>query len=125
MIAGVGIDLIQCRRVERELTSGPWQGGEGIFTMQEVTHCERGKRPAQRYAACFAAKEAALKALGAEAADLSLFREVEVLYAANARPSIALHSRLRWRAQSLGVKYIWLSIASGKRHAGALVVAEC
>ena len=124
MIVGIGVDLIRCSRIERELSNGPWQAAEGVFTTQELRNCGEGKRKAARMAACFTAKEAALKALGAEVEDLGMFREVEVLYGPSREPCIALHGRARSRARRLGVTHIWVSTASAKKHAGALVVLE-
>jgi len=124
MIVGIGIDLIECSRVERELGGTQWDAGESVFTAEELRRCGGGKRGAARLSACFAAKEAALKALGAEVEDLGLFREVELLFGPTGSPQIVLHSRMRAKAESLGVKHIWVSIASAKKHAGASVVME-
>lgn len=124
MIVGIGVDLIDVRRVERELSEGPWQSTESIFTAAEIRSCGMGKRGAARLSACFAAKEAALKALGTEVIDLGLFREVEVVYEPGGEPAITLHSRARSLAQGLAVKHVWISIASAKEHVGACVVME-
>jgi phosphopantetheinyl transferase (holo-ACP synthase) len=58
MIVGVGFDLIEHCRVERELAQGPWLTANGVFTEEEIGNCERARRPGAQYAACFAAKEA-------------------------------------------------------------------
>lgn len=124
MIVGIGVDLVECSRVERELRQRPWTAGEGIFTADEVRQCREGEASAARLSACFAAKEAALKALSAEVEDLAIFREVEVLFEPTGNPRVVLHSRMRAKAERLGVRHIWVSIASAKKHAGASVVME-
>ena len=124
MIVGIGVDWIEHVRVEQELAHGAWKPREGVFTESEIERCECGVRPGARYAACFAAKEATLKALGIEVADLGLLREVEVLMGRTAEHAIELHARTKHEAQRLGVKRIWLSIASTTKHAGAVVVME-
>jgi holo-[acyl-carrier protein] synthase len=124
MIVGIGVDLLDCRRLEREMSGRPWQSTEGIFTEAEIRSCGNGKRGAARFAACFVAKEAALKALGSEVSDLELLREVEITYKPGGEPAITLHSRAQSLAQGLDVKHIWISIASAKEHAGAFVVME-
>lgn len=60
---GVGIDIVDARRIERSLRrrSG---FAEQVFTDQERQFCEAQRRPGRHYAACFAAKEAFLKAVG-------------------------------------------------------------
>ena len=78
MILGIGTDLIEHVRVQRELAKSPWADNHGIFTAQEIARCRGSSRLVARYAACFAAKEATLKALGVGVSDLAMFREVEI-----------------------------------------------
>jgi holo-[acyl-carrier protein] synthase len=123
VIVGLGIDLIENRRVEQELARGEWVREDGIFSREEIRYCSMGKKPALRYAACFAAKEAALKALGAGVGDLAIFREVEVK-AGGSGHGIVVHHRLQSDARRLGVRRINLSIAATKRQTGAMVILE-
>ena len=122
MIVGLGIDLVTNSRVERELARDEWLQGDGIFTSQEISRCSRNRRPALCYAACFAAKEATLKALGVEVADLGMMREVEVEL--GDRCAIVLHDRMKSESEQLGVRHIRLSIAPSKRQTGAMVILE-
>jgi len=122
MIVGFGIDLVATSRVERELAQGEWRLGDGIFTSREISRCSRNRRPAPCYAACFAAKEATLKALGGEVADLGMMREVEVEL--GERCAIVLHDRMKSESEQLGVRHIRLSIAPSKRQTGAMVILE-
>ncbi len=121
MIVGIGIDLLENRRVEAELARGAWPQAQGVFTPDEVRYCSAFRRPALRYAACFAAKEAAIKALGMEVADLALFREVEVKLDTNI---VALRQRLKNRSEELGVRSIRLSTTVGRDLTGAMVILE-
>jgi phosphopantetheinyl transferase (holo-ACP synthase) len=57
VILGLGIDLLENSRVERELARGDWLLGDGIFTREEIRHCSGSREAALGYAACFAAKE--------------------------------------------------------------------
>ena len=66
-IVGTGIDVIEVDRIERALTRD--RTGDRfrarVFTPREIAYCEaRGKPRYQSYAARFAAKEAAMKAMG-------------------------------------------------------------
>ncbi len=121
MIIGIGIDLLENGRVERELGRGEWRQGDGIFTAEEIRSCSSAGRPAHRFAACFAAKEATLKALGVPVTDLTNFREVEVGFE---NSSIALHGRLKQQSEQLGVRHIRLSTTVRRDLTGAMVILE-
>lgn len=124
VIVGLGIDLIENCRVERELAQGNWAREDGVFSNEEITCCSSSRRPSLRYALCFAAKEAALKALGTEVNDLAVFREVEVKCCGGREYGLALHARLQSKATRLGVRRINLAIAMTKRQTGAMVILE-
>jgi holo-[acyl-carrier protein] synthase len=61
MVIGIGIDLVEVRRV-KALLKKPNLGR--IFTAQEIKYCRSKPNPAESFAARFAAKEAFLKAIG-------------------------------------------------------------
>ena len=124
MIVGLGIDLMESSSVVREIARGGWLSEEGVFTATEIAYCNAGKRPEQTYAACFSAKEATLKALGADVADLGIFREVEVKLDRKNQHQIVLRNRLLAIAQHLGVQHINLSIAGTRKRLGAMVILE-
>ena len=124
MIVGLGIDVIENRRVEQELARGEWAQEDGIFSGEEIRHCNTDKNSARRYAACFAAKEAALKALGTAVGDLAILREVEVKFGTGGEYGVVLHDRLQAEAGRLGVRHINLSIAATKTQTGAMVILE-
>jgi len=124
VIVGLGIDLVETSRIARELRRQPWQAANGVFTAAEVGYCSAGRQPERRYAACFAAKEATLKALGTEVSDLGIFREVEVRFACGVERTIVLRNRLKAIAKELGARHINLSIAAARKVVGALVILE-
>lgn len=62
-IPGIGIDLIEVERIERALERRP-RLAERLFTVGELEFSRTRARPGRHLAARFAAKEAALKALG-------------------------------------------------------------
>ena len=65
MILGVGVDLVDVRRMERALNCR-WgkRFVAKVFSEEEIAACRNAPQPAQGYAARFAAKEALAKALG-------------------------------------------------------------
>ena len=124
MILGLGIDLLETSRVEQELSRGEWLLADGIFTPEEITCCRAAGKPALRFAACFAAKEATCKALGIQVSDLAWFREVEVAPRNNGGCQVVLHGRLEAAAGTLGVRSIKLSVAHHTGQTSAIVILE-
>ncbi len=124
MIVGIGIDLLENRRFEQELARSEWLPADGIFTPEEIAYCTSARQSARCYAACFAAKEATLKALGLRLSDLGMFREVEVGQGTNGQYQVSLHGRPNQESEQLGVSHIRLAISSGRIHTGAIVILE-
>ena len=124
VILGIGTDLIEHVRVQRELEQSSWADNDGIFSAQEIARCRPSKRPAARYAACFAVKEATLKALGLEVGDLGMFREVELKEGGKGEHGVLLHGRVKAKSELLGVRRVSVSIAAARKLTGAMVVLE-
>ena len=124
MIVGLGVDLLENSRIAQELARGDWRQENGVFTSEEIKRCSTGKNPALRYAACFAAKEATLKALGIGVSDLAMFREVEIALDENGEYAVVLHNRLKSESEQLGVRHIRVSVAAAAKQTGAMVILE-
>jgi holo-[acyl-carrier protein] synthase len=95
VVAGIGVDACDLARMRRAL-EGP--GGPRfvarVFTPQERAYCDgRGRARIESYAARFAAKEAAMKALATGWGRGVGFRDVEVVRGADAPPRIVLHGQ--------------------------------
>jgi holo-[acyl-carrier protein] synthase len=124
VIVGLGIDLLENSRVERELARGDWLLDDGIFTREEIRHCGSGRKPPLRYASCFAAKEATLKAMNARISDLTVFREVEVQAGSDREYRVVLHGSAKAQSERLGARQVRLSVARSAQHTAAMVVLE-
>ncbi len=124
MIVGIGIDLVANSVVQQELERGAWEAADGIFTSREVSRCGSDRRPALCYAACFAAKEATLKALGISTPDLGIMREIEIERQTNGAYRVGLHERTKREAKHLGARRVKLSVARSNTQTGAMVIFE-
>lgn len=124
-VIGVGIDAVAIDRMRRatSLDGNGLRFRARVFTDGERRSCEQRKDPSECFAARFAAKEAVMKALGAEGIAFS-FREIEVVRDASGAPRIVLHGRVADRARSLGVGSIHLSLTHAAPLALASVVVE-
>ena len=114
-----GIDLIEIERVERALARHPSLAAR-IFTPGERAFAESRARPGRHLAARFAAKEAALKALGLGGLRL---HEVEVEGGGNTSPSLRLHGSAATVAHERGAQ-LDVSLTHTRELAAAVVVAR-
>ena len=124
MVLGTGIDVMAVKEMQRELAHGAWTAADGIFCASELRYCNAARAPARRLAACFVAKEAALKALGVRIADLEMFREIEVIETAQGSVKLSLHGRAQRQLSALGVKQVLAALHSDRYLAAAMVVLE-
>ena len=120
MIVGLGLDIAEIDRIEQALTRHGAPILERLFTPAEVSYCESHKNRSERYAARFAAKEAAMKALGTGWGRGVRWRDIEVVREPSGRPTLRLEGAAREVAARLGVKRISVSIS----HSGNLAVAQ-
>jgi holo-[acyl-carrier protein] synthase len=95
-----------------------------IYTSAERTYCESKVNRMERFAGRFAAKEAAMKAIGTGWRRGVTWRDFEVVRAASGQPVILFHGAARQIADELGVKRALVSITHIKSMAMAQVVLE-
>lgn len=125
MIVGLGTDVIEIARIRRSLERFGRRFTERIFTAGEITYCEsRGVGRAESYAARFAAKEAAAKALGTGIARGVTWLEIEITRLPGRPPQIAFSGRAAERAATLGVVNSSLSLTHARDFALAVVALE-
>ena len=110
MAAGIGVDMLEISRMERVLERRP-NFARRVFTEAERAYCDRSARPAEHYAARFAAREAVLKALGTGFSQGIGLRDVSVARDEAGRPRAVLAGRAAEIARELGVREIALSIS--------------
>ncbi len=123
MILGIGIDLIEVARIERQLAADGAGFRDAVFTPVEIAYCERKHFPAQHYAARFAAKEAVFKALAVTAADGVAWREAAVA-GEGGPPRLELTGRLARLAAARGVRRAHLTLSHTRELAVASVILE-
>ncbi len=121
MIIGIGIDIIEIRRIERALSP---RFIERVFTPREIAYCEPARR-VEKYAARFAAKEAARKALGAATPVTALsWHDVEVISSPEGAPQLVFHGRAAELVQKLKVTRAHVSLSHSVENAIAQVMLE-
>jgi holo-[acyl-carrier protein] synthase len=126
-VVGVGVDLVDVQRFRRVLARRPGLA-ERVFTAAERAEASRRLDPAEPLAARFAAKEAAMKALGSGLGAFAL-RDVEVVSgpgpgARRGAPTLRLSAGAARTARASGVARWHVSLSHTAEMAVAMVVAE-
>ncbi len=124
MIVGTGVDIVEVDRIRRAVERHGDRFTRRIFTDAEVGYCRRCVDPAQRFATRFAAKEAALKALGTGWREGVRFVEVEVSNDPLGAPTVTLSGRTLDLGRRLGVERIHVSLTHHRDFAIAHVIME-
>ena len=124
MIISIGIDIIEVRRVRETIERTP-RFAERVFTDAERAYCEsRGAVAAQHYAARFAAKEAALKALQTGWRGGISWQDVEIASRETGAPFLILHGPVQELFEKSGATAAHLSMSHTSEHAIAEVILE-
>lgn len=124
MIVGMGVDIAEIDRVEAAIGRFGRAFLERVFTPEEIRYCERHKMKFERYAARFAAKEAAMKALGTGWRRGVRWRDIEVRNAASGKPGIYFAGVAGEFAAKLATQHAHLSITHSGNLAFAQVILE-
>ena len=124
MIVGSGIDIAEVPRIRRVIERFGDRFIERIFTEGEIRYCDSKANRVERYAARFAAKEAAMKALGTGWNHGVRWRDCEVVRMPGGRPTMTFHGRAGEFAARLGMKNAALSLSHTAEQAIAQVILE-
>jgi holo-[acyl-carrier protein] synthase len=124
MIVGSGIDVVEIERIQAAMDRFGQRFLKRVFLDGEAAYCRRKRNSAESFAARFAAKEAAAKALGTGMSQGVNWLEIEVVREPSGRPTIRFHGRAAQRAERMGVVGSSLSLAHSTGLAVASVVLE-
>jgi holo-[acyl-carrier protein] synthase len=124
MIIGIGIDIAEVPRIRQSIERFGDRFLQRIYTAGEIRYCDSKANRVERYAARFAAKEAAMKALGTGWNHGVRWRDCEVARLPGGRPTIAFHGKAGEIAARLGVKHAALSLAHTAEQAIAQIILE-
>lgn len=124
MIVGLGIDQVEVERIRSLLERWPGRAAERLFTEVERRACRGRARPAECFAARFAAKEACLKALGTGWRGSLSWTQMEMDADAAGRPVLNLSGTAAERAEEIGARAVHVSCTHDAGVAAAVVVLE-
>ena len=119
---GIGIDVVEIERFRTSLLRTPSMR-ERLFTVSELDYVSTKADPVPSLAARFAAREAAMKAMGLGLGAFE-FHDVSVERVASGAPSLVVVGRAAELAGERGVTRWHLSVSHSELVAVAYVIAE-
>jgi len=93
MIIGIGVDLVDMRRIQHLLDNFGERFTQKIFTKEERHYASASPHPLHAYANRFAAKEAAAKALGTGMQGGVGWQDIEILRSSAGAPQLYFHNK--------------------------------
>jgi holo-[acyl-carrier protein] synthase len=124
MIVGLGVDITEVDRMQAAIARRGRAFLERLFTPAEIAYCQKHRHSAERFAGRFAAKEAAMKALGTGWARGVRWIDIEVVREPSGKPTLKLAGAAKAIAAGLGVKHIAVTITHDGNTALAQVIFE-
>ncbi len=124
MIFGIGIDIVDVKRIEAGLEKLGNRFLKRIFTEYEIQRKKSSASYHLELAARFAAKEAFAKAIKTGMTKGVKWKEIEIRSEKSGAPYIVLYGKTKELYESLAIKTIHTSLSHIQTHACAIVILE-
>lgn len=124
MILGTGVDICEVPRIAQSIARFGDRFLQRVFTPEEIRYCQSKKNSTERFAARFAAKEAAMKALGTGQRQGVIWKDIEVAHALGGKPILRLSGAAAEIGKKMGVNRTSLSLTHTESTAIAMVIFE-
>jgi len=118
-IIGIGLDATDIPRISTAIERYGERFLHRVFTADEIAYCRRRRDAAPHFAARFAVKEAAMKALGTGHSRGVMWRDIEVVRLGGP-PQLQFHGGAARRFEAIGGRTSMVTIT----HSDALALAE-
>jgi holo-[acyl-carrier protein] synthase len=123
-VLGIGVDLVECARIEHSLERFGERFLRRVFTDGEIAYSNSMKFPARHLAARFAAKEAVSKAFGTGIGKAMGWRDIDVQKKESGEPFLVLTGGAQELAKKSGVGSALITLSHTDHHAMACVVLQ-
>jgi holo-[acyl-carrier protein] synthase len=122
-IMGLGTDVVEIARIANQLNKSQ-RLAERVLTPTEMHTFKAHKFPERFLAKRFAAKEAAVKALGTGIGSGVSFQHVEVVNLSSGQPTLVFSGRFAELCEEYNISRSFISISDEQHYAMATVVLE-
>jgi holo-[acyl-carrier protein] synthase len=116
-IKGMGVDIVEVKRIRRAVRRWGDRFLKKIFTANELTYALARKSLYEHLAARFAAKEAVYKAFGGNQGLPLDWCHIEILNQADGRPVVRLHGHALELQKKEKIAHIMVSMSHAKEWA--------
>lgn len=123
-VLGIGVDLVECARIEHSLERFGDRFLNRVFTPGEIEYSKSMKFPARHLAARFAAKESVSKAFGTGIGKAMGWRDIDVQKKPSGEPFLVLTGGAEKLAKERGVTNTLITLSHTDHHAMAMIVLE-
>jgi holo-[acyl-carrier protein] synthase len=123
-VIGIGVDLIECARIQHSLDRFGDRFLHRVFTDGEIEYSMSMKFPARHFAARFAAKEAVTKAFGTGIGKAMGWRDIDIRKKPSGEPFLVFSGPAQELATKRSVTHALITLSHTDQHAMAVVVLE-
>ena len=123
-VIGIGVDLVECVRIQRSIDRFGDRFLHRVFTDGEIEYSMSMKFPARHLAARFAAKEAVSKAFGTGIGKAMGWRNIDIHKKSTGEPFLIFSGPAQKLAAKRGVTSALITLSHTEHHAMASVVLE-
>lgn len=123
MIIGMGVDIVDVRRIEGAIFRWQEKFLKRVFTDREIRYCNNKKNPAQRFATRFAAKEAFIKAMYPKGEEWINYRDIEIDEKGR-RPVVNAYHKVKEHLEARHVKNAFVMLSHDGNYGVAVVILE-
>lgn len=123
-VIGIGVDLVECERIQHSLDRFGEKFLRRVFTDGEIEYSMSMKFPARHLAARFAGKEAVSKAFGTGIGKAMGWRNIDIRKKNSGEPYLVFSGRAQDLATKRGVKSALITLSHTEHQAVACVVLE-
>jgi holo-[acyl-carrier protein] synthase len=124
MILGVGIDIIEVKRIQASYEKFGERFLKRILHDNEIAYCLSHKMPGPFLAVRFAAKEAISKAFGTGIGSQLSWQDMEVARRESGEPYVVLHGNGKKLMAERNGRVVLISLSHTQEHATAVAILE-
>ncbi len=123
-VLGIGVDLVECARIQRSIDRFGDRFLHRVFTDGEIEYSMSMKFPARHLAARFAAKEAVSKAFGTGIGKAMGWRDIDIRKRPSGEPFLVFSGPAQELAVARGVASALITLSHTEHHAIACIVLD-